>query len=215
VKKIIRLATITAGLLLAATQANAIVVDITYQYFITSNFTRTIPMPSGVPSNPGVLPPTSIPVFGTGTIDTTTGDITLNPINYELVIASGSTGYVDWSQTLNGSFSGNDYLQSGVTVNGGSLVCADPGGSGCIGGGGVGALPGAIPMDDTGGFTFTSLTTGGTATYVGTVSTFPNSVHTIQMELGGAIPIPGAAWLFGSGLLGLVTVGRKRRKMQA
>jgi hypothetical protein len=28
----------------------------------------------------------------------------------------------------------------------------------------------------------------------------------------GAVPLPAAVWLFGSGLLGLIGVGRKRRR---
>jgi len=215
---------ITAAVLLASTQANAATLNITYTYgseaWNTGGFppTSTIvtsskEMPAGGPvtATPG---PTEL-VSGTGTIDTVTGEITLDAIDWQLTIASGSTGYYDWSQTLNGSFSGSTYTQTGWTVNSGSLACADVASSGCVGGGGVGAAstPETVDLDAT--IAFSSLTVGGVGTFESVVEVFaggPVETTLIEMTIvSAAVPVPAAAWLFGSGLLGLAGVARKRR----
>ena len=125
--------------------------SITYAYKEFSVFTASVPIAdppnldptllgnamgdacqgSNVPAmrSDGVALPTAIE--GTGTLDTTTGEITLDPIDYELAICSGSLGYIGWTQTLNGTFSGTSFTHTSSTVNGGPLVC-ETNSSGCL-----------------------------------------------------------------------------------
>jgi hypothetical protein len=71
-----------------------------------------------------------------------------------------------------------------------------------------------------------SLDDGGMAYYIGLISDTAFSSAAIQYDAGGggnflfnvddittsAVPIPGAIWLFGSGLLGLIGISRRRKQ---
>jgi hypothetical protein len=65
-----------------------------------------------------------------------------------------------------------------------------------------GAIPFAANQDLLIRFTAGSGDTGGT-------SPAAEDSHNLQMQV---VPVPAAVWLFGSGLLGLMAVARKRRK---
>lgn len=243
------LLTSAAVALLAAAQANAAVYEISYSFLQSSTYTASKPLVGGTPDPTHAVGPAGSPTMagqgivaapitgGTGTLDTVTGQIYFNPIDYEITVVSGSFGYVGWSQTFNGSFSGNTFNMTSATVNGGAKVCEAPGTSqSCTSDGGLGALPVALGtpqfytpavMDEDGnvvtpGFStpsnlvFSSLSTGGTGLYLNESDLSPafskTSINiTIGNEVVSQVPVPAAAWLFGSGLLGLAGVGRKRR----
>lgn len=223
----------SAGLLtLVGAQANAALLNIDYSYTagaygFTSSSTLPAVNPFGADNDAtGGFPPAYIapvPVYGTGTIDTVTGDIVLGPIDWKLRVTSGAVGFYGWSETLNGSFAGNTFTHSGVTVNGGSLVCEPPPGSACAS---VGATPGAgsapkpLLLDSDLTIAFTSLGVGGTGQYLGTKVLVAGAgpggsdiveAYTVNMEITSAVPVPAAVWLFGSGLAGLAGLARKRR----
>lgn len=232
--------------LLAAAQANAALYNISFEYLQSSAYTASKPLVGGTPDpshlvGPGGSPLMSgqgivaAPVAGTGTLDTVTGQIHLNPTDIEITVVGGSYGYVGWSQTLNGSFSGNSFNMTGATVNGGSLVCETVGSNACNSNGGVGAAPLALLLpqtytpavvDEDGnvvspatvtptavGFNF--IGTGGVGQYLNQDSAAPAfAVTTLNFTIGSEVsqvPVPAAAWLFGSGLIGLVGAARKRR----
>ena len=234
--------------LLAAAQAQAALYEISYGYIQSSKYTSSKPLVGGVPdpgnqlngsdpiiaNHPGYEP---VATNGTGWLDTTTGQIYLAPVDIEYNVVGGSYGYVGWSQTLNGSFSGNNFSMSGnATVNGGSMVCESASSTACTNRGGVGSAAGALlpsqtypdPVTDEFGevvtpggpktvvpVSFNFIGTGGIGQYVYQSDVQPAYEDTtINFTIGNIVPevpVPAAAWLFGSGLLGLAGVGRKRR----
>ncbi len=221
---------VSASLLaLAGTQANAAVLGISYSYTATAPmFTSSSTLPAvnpfgtdndaavAVPPPPKALAP--VPVYGTGTIDTVAGTITLGPIDWKLRINSGAVGFFNWSETLNGSFSGNDFTHTGTTPNSGALVCEIAGSSGCLSVS-SGGLPLPLPVDAS-GISFTSLGVGGTGQYLagkvlvagaGPGGSDIVEAYTANMEITSAVPGPAAVWLFGTGLAGLAGLARKRR----
>ena len=257
--------------MLAATQASAAIYNITFSYQEMSGYTASKPLDPSGELDPGdainltdtggdpALGIASTPVYGVGTLDTDTGEIYLGPIDYEVMVRQGSIGYVGWSQTLNGSFSGTSFTMTSATVNGGALICEDETSNSCLSGGTTmpGDAPGALenpqsvqvtppPNPFVPGTTtvtpltieFTSLGTGGMAIggagfadasnpdnylddglangqgYYWQGTSAPGIERLINIEIGSevsAVPVPAAAWLFGSGLLGLASVARKRR----
>lgn len=240
------LLTSAAVALLTAAHANAAVYNITFDYIQSSTYTASKPLVGGTPDpthavGPGGSPTmagqgiVAAPVAGTGWLDTVTGQIHLNPTDIEITVVGGSYGYVGWSQTLNGSFSGNSFNMTGATVNGGTKVCETVGSSGCNADGGLGAAPVALLLpqtytpaviDEDGnevspaivtptavGFDF--IGTGGHGQYLNQDSTAPAyAITTLNFTIGSEVsqvPVPAAAWLFGSGLLGLAGVSRKRK----
>jgi hypothetical protein len=110
----------------------------------------------------------------------------------------------------------------GVWTAGGNLYCTDPIGGACAGLPGavngvapIAPFPGALPL------MFSNLLVGGTA-----VLDLPLSIPTSNGILDNStmyvititsvtdipgVPVPAAAWLFGSALIGLAGIGRKRR----
>lgn len=226
---------VSASLLaLAGTQANAAVLGISYSYTATAPlFTSSSTLPAVNPfatdndASVAVPPPVKalapIPVYGTGTIDTVAGTITLGPIDWKLRVNSGAVGFYGWSETLNGSFSGANFTHTGVTVNGGSLVCEPPAGSACASVGIAPSGPGALPLPlalDPDGIAFTSLAVGGTGQYLASKVLVKGAgpggsdiveTYTANMEITSAVPVPAAVWLFGTGLAGLAGLARKRR----
>lgn len=48
--------------------------------------------------------------------------------------------------------------------------------------------------------------------FVGSDPVFNGAIATGSTPFSGAVPIPAAAWLFGSGLVGLAGIGRRRKK---
>ncbi len=233
------LLTSAAATLLVAAQANAAQFEISYSIIQVGAYTSTKPLVNGTPDPTGALGPLGSPihnipavaVVGTGTLDTVTGQIVLGPIDIETNVTSGSYGYVGWSQQFNGSFSGNTYNMTSATVLGGSLVCEDVTTSSC-----TGSTPAPLalrppqtypdPSEDEFGdpvpggpltltsLVFSSLATGGTGEYRFEDDVAPAYLDTvINFTIGNEIsevPVPAAAWLFGSGLLGLAGIGRKR-----
>ncbi|MFT3931187.1 MAG: VPLPA-CTERM sorting domain-containing protein [Spongiibacteraceae bacterium] len=242
------LMTSAAAALLTAAQAQAALYEISYSYVQQGKYTSSKPLVNGTPDPNGTLGPSGsathnippVAINGTGTLDTVTGEIYLAPIDIEINVTSGSYGYVGWSQTLHGSFSGTTYTMVGkATVNGGSAVCELVTSSSCTDPavGGVGALPPALnppqlykdpvlnifgqvvtpggPLTLT-NIVFSSLSTGGSGTYLFQDNAAPAYADTtIVMTLGNditpAVPVPAAAWLFGSAVLGLGGLARKRR----
>lgn len=237
--------TAAAAALLAAGQANAAIYEITYSYQTESTYTSSQPLhPSGTPDGDGALGPggdaihgiPATPVYGTGTLDTDTGEILLGPIDFEVNVTGGSYGYVGWSQLLTGSFSGSTFsMTTPSTVVGGSSVCEDTSSTACTNAnvGGEGQLPQALqapqlytpgsscgfgcttdpvttPVDE---IVFDMIATGGFGEYLHESNVEPDfSITTIGITIGNEVPVPAAAWLFGSALLGLGGLARKRRQ---
>lgn len=238
--------------LLAAAPVHATVYNISFDYLQGSLYTASKPMVGGAPDPFHLIGPAGVPVLamhvgpwgnigpqvisGSGWLDTITGQIHLNPTDIEITVVSGSYGYVGWSQTINGSFNGTDFIMSGATVNGGSIVCEDATSNGCVSSGGVGSAPAALGLaqtytplvlDEDGwvvtpevpvqlipiGFDF--IGTGGHGQYLHQSNILPAfEITSIDFVIGSEVsqvPVPAAAWLFGSGLLGLVGAARKRR----
>ena len=221
--------TLSVALLCSSVALHADTFTFTYDYANGSAFTATIPLPvpPGEPdpnndfTGSGALPSgvEPIPVSGTGIIDTDAGTISFGPINFETIILGGSTGFVGWAQTLNGSFVGNEFQMdaSGAVVDGGALVCEDAGSSGCTGSDGEGAPPRPLLDDD---FTFDMVDYGGTAQYQTTNPAFPNAVTTINITIDPApatesVPVPAFALASTGGLLaaaGWLSLAWRRRR---
>ncbi len=65
------------------------------------------------------------------------------------------------------------------------------------------------PLSDTGGIAGSPMTT---APFPGQNAAFDFTSISATNTTVSAVPVPAAAWLFGSGLLGLVGVARRRRQ---
>lgn len=235
----------SAALLMAASFSNATIYEITYTYQVESTYTSSQPLhPSGTPDGDGNLgpggdavhniPPT--PLVGTGKLDTESGEIALDPIDFEVNVTGGSYGYVGWSQTLTGVFNNNIFSMTvPATVDAGSSVCEDVTSTACTNPnvGGEGQLPPALqppqlytpgtscgfgcttdptttPIDQV---VFDIIETGGVGQYLHESDVEPDfTITTINMTIGQVIyaPIPAAAWMFGSALLGLAAVIRRK-----
>jgi hypothetical protein len=119
----------------------------------------------------------------------------------------------------------------GSWTGSGNLNCTTPGGLACTGVPGYDpATPGSVPivgLDPTGALPvvfFGGLFVGATAQTGGllTVDTGPTGLLDNATEINiiitgetvlppSAVPVPAAAWLFGSALVGLAGIGRKRK----
>ncbi|VAW52066.1 hypothetical protein MNBD_GAMMA05-608 [hydrothermal vent metagenome] len=106
------------------------------------------------------------------------------------------------------------------TVGAGCLNCATSATPNTLFGSAIGAVPMAMTGFDTAGTTLGSLfplsDTGGIAGSPMTTAPFPGQNAAFDFTSISAtnttVPVPAAAWLFGSGLLGLVGVARRRRQ---
>lgn len=208
-------------------QANAALYDITYSferdaavkanpslfYLYSSELTTALPDEGHTLNSPPSVTANgpAQPIYGTGTLDTTTGEIYLGPINVEMNIPSGSVGYVGREVTWQGSFSGNVYTQSSATATWSAYVCEQGTelSNACV----SGAVDTARIDPD--GVIFDFVGTGGVGTFFQEDGALPftQTRYTINIgALASPVPVPAAAWLFGSAVLGLVGVGRKRAK---
>lgn len=239
----------------AVQQLNNTWYAITYSaVFEESIYTASKPLVNGTPDPNHVLGPGGSPVLaslnppvypspitGTGFLNLNTGEIRLDPIQVEVSVAGGSYGYVNWSQTLHGSFSSNVFsMTTQATVNSGSVVCETVGSNACNGVGGVGATPKVLlppqtyaPAEtDDDGFVITPeqplvhvnainfsapIATGVTGRYLyqGNVSPAYEDT-TIDIAVGNVVfvPVPAAAWLFAPSLIALGAGKRFRSKQK-
>lgn len=208
---------------LITSQANAALFNISYTfereasaggpayYLWSRELVTAMPDPTHIYNSPPsytVHAGGATPILGSGTLNTTTGQIVLNGINIEMVVPSANFGYLGYTQTLQGSFSGNTYNQTSNAASWSTFLCEE----------GMELVNACIqaPFDtgrvDPDGVVFSSLTTGGTGTLFHQDAAFPNTQTTMVFTIGNevAVPVPAAAWLFGSALLGLAGIGRKR-----
>ncbi len=243
-----------AGLLAVTSQANATVYNIDYRYMVdntdpevlggageyikSQNYDPQLGLDPGNEINGTEYPDSSLTdidaewIDGNGTLNTDTGEIVFGPISFQIAAASGNYGFVDWSQSVQGSFSGSSWSWSGTTVLGGSKICEDvsPAPTACVDP--SAPAPGepdnplerpqdvevtqsgrTINVDVTPlNVDFTTLGTGGVGTYhTQFADGDPYHDTFIEITIGQQVPVPAAAWLFGSGLLGLASIARKRR----
>ena len=226
--------------ILAASQAFAEKYFISYVYTEESVYTATKPLldpegrvdPYDEVNGPSELGYGATPINGTGLLDTDTGTIVLDPIDMEMDVAGGSIGYLGWSMQFNGSFTGNTWVWESTDSLGGILVCEFSDATACTGAPvseGSQAAPLGRPQDVEyvpppnpfvpGTYVvtpldvdFTSLDTGGTALYFRQEQDVPQQEISINITIGkvAMVPVPATAWLFGSGLLGLLAMKRKR-----
>ena len=179
----------SALLLAAAGQASAAPVSVQGALTAISATSAYATVLTLTPTSPGL----------TGTFDPVTGAFSFALDDYDTnVNVAGGTYIADISvtdPTLAGTADGTDNVVAGnssftCTDNAGGLVC-----------GGASAPPisfTATFVDNAGVFTLTAINTGANAT---NTSTYEFS----------AVPLPAAAWLFGSGLLGLAGMARRKR----
>ena len=157
---------------------------------------------SGAASGTGTL-------NGTGTWDDSTGavvitsagtnNITVGPTTYALTI------------TAEADFSGNTGSPFAPTSGQNALTsCSDTVGGFLCNQSGVGTFTAFSSVggsfDATGG-TLTSVSINGS----GSQSATTDTTYNISNVNVSAVPLPAAAWLFGSGLVGLAGVARRRR----
>lgn len=257
--KKMKLLSVSAAALITSSFASAAMHEITYTYMQSSKYTASKPMVGGVPDpthligpagspiladyNPSLFPMT-IPqtVSGAGWLDTTTGQIYLAPIDIEYTVVGGSYGYVGWSQTMNGSFSGPTFTMSGpATFNSGSMICESATSTACTNRGGNGSAADTLkeaqlypdPVTDEFGDV---LVPGGPRTVIGTI-VFSGAISqgvtgqyiyqshlepawedtTLNITVGRVVylPVPTAAWLFAPSLMALVAGKRLRAKKKS
>lgn len=147
---------------------------------------------------------------GTGSVDSS-GQLTLNysgDLTVLLFPAGSNTVALTVTETLDGSLSGNTWTAAG-TGNWQLNSCSDVGSATLCG------YLGTLPLDNSmtnvsGSF---DVTTGGVITSdvnFTTPATFTmNATDTLSPTVS-PVPLPAAAWLFGSGLLGLAGTARRR-----
>lgn len=194
---------------------------------------------SGTASNPNE-PAIQLVVGGNWTIDTTTGDFTGNiaygTYTTQTVVSSpaidGRQTYVGVNQAVSGTGTWVDathltYTFFNATVNGGgasvqtqtSASCAN--GATSVVGKVCSAFEGASPawegltLDFVFADDYSSFTGALTATDT-SGSGLTRNTTTINWQIAGTrtdtpeVPVPAAAWLFGSGLVGLAAAARRR-----
>ena len=153
---------------------------------------------------------------GTATLDTATGVLDISLVDTNNTVIAGTGGVTSSTVTnqhlvLTGVLSGSAFTwTSGVNT---LSNCVGTGGYGFIMCGSTPAGPQPFAADQNpitvglafGGLTNFSSTVVQNGTNVTTNYTLTNTTPT------PAVPVPAAAWLFGSGLLGLAGTARRRR----
>lgn len=185
-------------------------------------------------------PITWTPVTGRGLLNIATGEIRLEPVNWEVIVVSGSYGFTNWSQTLKGSFNPAHtvFTMTSATSDGGIRQCESAGTQSCTTDGGLGSLtlPLGVPQtyvpaetDEDGNVIVAAqplqlhpnipfsqaIGPGATARYFFQSDRPPAYTDTtIDITVGQVIylPVPAAAWLFAPSLLGLFAGKRLRRR---
>jgi hypothetical protein len=139
---------------------------------------------------------------GSGSFDTN-GELTVASEVATSIPALGLPGTVTASSVYSGSIVGNLWTYSGTSqttfagCTGNGALCSNV----TLGTGALSTGNAVFTLDIlTGGSWFTSST-------IATISTL-NVDHSLAVA---AVPVPAAAWLFGSALLGLAGVARKRK----
>lgn len=201
-KKVYSLLAVSA-LTLAATQASAAVFNITLDF----NTTTTS---SDFSLNGGVT--TAVP--GTGTMDVSTGagSSTLDIISAQNFFGNAAVADIGLVVSFDAAANTGVQTRTSCVDTVGTLNCNGPASPPLN----VGIpLAGLVSNDWTG-----TETTGDDITFV-ISSTQPNPITggliynngTLVVTIGtevSAVPVPAAAWLFGSALVGLAGIGRKR-----
>jgi hypothetical protein len=200
----------------AASSAHAVVYTITGTQDSTANnqgafiYQNTTPyggvLPSSFTANQAVGVSGSLDITGT-TISS--GSLSVNPYG---VLTSLSGPNLSFYAIF-------DSLASGYTFTGtgAGFVGTGPGISNCTGGGAQGlvcgpAQAGTPPLDYV--LTSTGANTYNLVIHLGTQAALTTQTFSLTAT-APAVPVPAAAWLFGSGLLGLAGTARRRRNSAA
>jgi hypothetical protein len=146
---------------------------------------------------------------------TATGTASLDDSGVLTLLLNGTTVVTGFTNTTNGStttFNGS-YSAGTFTPTGGSMLvtsCVDNGGAvnGCTFAG-TGTVTNFITTSGSVNLSSGSINITATATGANVATTYTLS------DGVAAVPVPAAAWLFGSGLLGLAGTARRRRNSEA
>jgi hypothetical protein len=190
----------TAILLASASQAYAATIDVTGT--LTSIVGTASAVLTMVPASPSI----------SGTFDTVTGDFDFDVADYTLQV-SVAGGYFagDIALTSINTIGTSGTPNTFATISGASCTDTSAGGGGnlvCLG---LSAGPGPLATTE---YTFTW---AGGAGQILAVNASGDAQAGDQLftydftEAPSAVPLPAAAWLFGSALLGLVGIGRRKR----
>ena len=137
---------------------------------------------------------------GTGTFDDA-GTLTISSDTFTNIPAFAATATVTSSTTYNGTITGTTFTSDGTTAadtiacTGAALICGQ-----------LGTLP-TTGVAGTSTVFAVDINTGGGWTDV----TVNGPVNLNTTSTLSPVPVPAAAWLFGSALLGLAGVSRKRK----
>ncbi len=199
----------------------------TYNYYVDTEATLSGPVvglvgsASSTDSTPGLdagpAAPGSFPLIGTATYDDVAGTLVIDfsfanyvhtPIgsrgNYTIVSRLDYTGTVGA-----GTFTTTAGFQTNISCMDGTIVC--PTVNLKLG---VPQALSATPVSGLGGGLLEQAfnVAGGTNTWTTkSVGGFVTSAYTMDFTPAAPVPVPAAAWLFGSGLLGLAGAARRRR----
>lgn len=175
---------------------------------------------SSTDSTPGTDPssgaPGVFPLIGSATYDDVAGtlDITYSYATYVSLPANAAGDYtVTSTLAYTGTVSGDEFTTTaGTGVN---VSCVD-GSIACAAGLNLGVpfATTATPVSGNGGGLFEQPfnVAGGTNTYtLKSYNGFLTSAYTMNFTPTSVVPVPAAAWLFGSALVGLAGAVRRRR----
>jgi hypothetical protein len=200
---------VTIFIFIAGSTANATI------YNITGTQNSTTPSAPGVLSVQNAVPfgvlPTSFPINAAISL-TGSLDITGTTINSGSFTVADYGAFASFSGENLNSYIVQDWFGSGANFTGSGVGFVATGTSGsCIG-------PAQFPYCQAGpGLTEFGyiLTATGPASWDLKLITISQSSSTLTKDysLVGAVPIPAASWLFGSGLIGLVGAVRKRKSV--
>ncbi len=150
--------------------------------------------------------------IGTGSLDTSTGvlDILLAQTT-TLFIGNSSFGGATYTEhdVVNGTLTGSSFLWTSGTSTRSACTPNGPFGGAVCGGSGSGTY---LLAPDQNPIAF-DLSYGGLTTFTTSRLASDGGVITATYTLTNttpAVPVPAAAWLFGSGLLGLAGIARRR-----